>query len=204
MDQNNKIIELTKSQIQQAADYIPGGMLIAAALTLMILAIVIFIKKSRRISTYVRIFFGYFFLVYAYVLLQLTLLSRSPGNFGGIDWRILARWQESDMQKAFFIANILLFIPMGMLFPGICRWMSGHIVPALLTAFLTSAAIEAIQLHWQLGFCQLDDVFANMTGFLAGYILFLIAKDLFCFVRMLSCMGCHGVKSVIEKNRRRP
>ncbi|MGN0779188.1 MAG: VanZ family protein [Aristaeellaceae bacterium] len=59
--------------------------------------------------------------------------------------------------------NILLFIPFGALVYSLWpRWTS------ILLALLLSGLIEATQLVWGLGLCELDDVFSNTMGAAIG------------------------------------
>lgn len=109
---------------------------------------------------------------------------RKPGNYGGVDWRFLVRWNENDSQKAFLLANIIMFIPFGILFPMFGR-AAAHILISLAVAVSCSICIESIQLKYQLGFCQLDDVAANTVGFLAGFLVFLMLYDVYLFVAVL-------------------
>ncbi|MDE7432797.1 MAG: VanZ family protein [Lachnospiraceae bacterium] len=119
-----------------------------------------------------------------YCVLQLTFFSREPGNYGAVDWRFLVRWNENDAQKAFLLANIIMFIPFGVLLPMFGKTMS-HILIALAFDLACSVSIEALQLKYQLGFCQLDDVVANSAGFLIGYLIFLAIRDVYLFIVML-------------------
>lgn len=64
-----------------------------------------------------------------------------------------------------------MFIPFGTLFPMFGKFFS-HILVALPVAAACSICIEALQLKYQLGFCQIDDVAANPVGFLIGYLIF--------------------------------
>lgn len=119
-----------------------------------------------------------------YCVLQLTIFSREPDNFGAVDWRFLVRWNENDAQKVFLLANIIMFIPFGVLLPMFSKTMN-HILIALPFALACSVSIEALQLKYQLGFCQLDDVVANSAGFLIGFLFFLVIRDVYLFIVML-------------------
>lgn len=77
-----------------------------------------------------------------------------------------------------------MFIPFGVLLPMFGKTMS-HVLIALPIALACSVSIEALQLKYQLGFCQLDDVGANSVGFLIGFLIFLVIRDVYLFVVML-------------------
>lgn len=178
----NLILESVKQQIQDALRYLPGGCIYAVLITVCIFIGMLLWKLvlHKNISLFCRLKLIPLFLVvsYLYCVLQLTILSRTQGNFGGIDMRFLARWNESNEQKAFLIANIIMFIPLGVLLPMFGKWVR-HILVSFPLAVVISIAIEAIQLKYQIGFCQLDDVVANSTGFLVGYLIFLVLYDIF-------------------------
>lgn len=182
----NQVIRLVFNQIYNAFMYIPGGCVWAACTTIVVFLSGILwrfcIHKSIRWTFWCRLFPLFLFVVYVYCLLQLTVLSRKPGSFGGMDWRILARWSESDAQKAFLIMNIIMFIPLGILLPMFGKW-AGHILVSWPAAIICSIGIEIIQLKYHLGFCQLDDVIANSVGFLVGFLGYLILQDVYFIMR---------------------
>lgn len=181
----NPILELVIDQIDDALLYIPSGCVWALRIVLGILAFGLIFKfglhKNITIMFWQKLLLTFFFIIYVYCVLQLTILSRNMGNFGGIDWRFLARWSENDAQKAFLIANIIMFIPYGILLPMVCKWTQ-HIMISLPIAMLSSIAIEAVQLKYQLGYCQLDDVVVNTVGFLIGFLIYLIIADIYSFI----------------------
>lgn len=165
--------------------YFQNGCIWAIGIVIVLLAGMLVWKfalhKSIRTVDWFRILPLFFLIVYIYCVLQLTILSRKPGNYGGIDMRFLARWDEWYGEKAYLISNIILFFPLGIFLPMLARWTK-HIVLSLPVAILSSVGIEAVQLKYQLGFCQLDDVVANSIGFLVGYLLFLIIYDVYQFI----------------------
>ena len=175
-------------QLKSAFAYLPTGCTYAAGITCSLLVLCAvwkfnLHKKVPRIFWW-RLLVGFLFITYMFCVLQLTIFSREPGNYGEVDWRCLVRWNENDAQKAFLLANIIMFIPFGVLFPLYGKTMS-HILIGLLVALACSVSIEALQLKYQLGFCQLDDVVANSTGFLIGYLIFLAIRDVYLFIVML-------------------
>ena len=182
----NQVIQLVIDQIYNAFMYIPGGYAWAASITIAAFLSGIlwrfYIHKSIRWTFWCRLLPLFLFVVYVYCILQLTILSRKPGSFGGMDWRILARWNESDAQKAFLIMNLIMFIPLGILLPMFGKW-AGHILVSWPIAIICSTGIEMIQLKYRLGFCQLDDIIANSVGFLVGFLGYLILQDVFFILR---------------------
>ena len=73
---------------------------------------------------------------------------------------------------AYFIENIVLFIPFGLIFPLVFKnWMRWFTIPV--GAFI-SAAIEYTQLVTGRGYCQLDDFVTNTAGAAIGFFIYLI------------------------------
>lgn len=121
-----------------------------------------------------------FFVAYTIFVVWMTLLKREP--------RVRARVIKPELFWAFrrwingapdgkqesiqYILNVLFFIPFGFLFPW-KKWK-----PVFVSAFLTSAIIEATQFIFNLGWCELDDVISNTAGALVGFGLYVIVHKL--------------------------
>ena len=86
------------------------------------------------------------------------------------------KWQMNDMEKAYFVSNIIMFVPMGVLLPMLFKW-SKYLLTSLPVAIVLSSLIELIQLKRKIGYCQLDDVVANIIGFLIGYLGFVAVYE---------------------------
>ncbi len=54
-----------------------------------------------------------------------------------------------------------------------------HILIATPVATACSIGIEAVQLKYHLGACQLDDVLLNSFGFLMGFLVYLALADVY-------------------------
>lgn len=184
----SQVRNLVIAQLKAAFIYLPAGCIYAAGIVgfVLISCVIWKICLHRKIAGCVwrQLPVAFFFIVYVYCVLQLTILSREPGNYGGADLRFLARWNENDSQKAFLLANIIMFVPFGVLFPMFGKAVR-HILISLPLAVTCSICIETWQLKYQLGFCQLDDVAANSVGFLVGFLIFLILQDVYLFVAMM-------------------
>lgn len=184
----NSVIKSVIILLKDALLYLPAGCIWAAGIVLIALTAGIVYKfcfhRTVKLLFLWKLILLFLFIVYAYCILHLTLIGRPTANYGGIDWRFLARWNENTAQKAFLIANIIMFIPLGILLPMMCRW-ARHILLSLPTAIICSVTIEAVQLKYQLGYCQLDDVIANSVGFLIGFLIYLAIADVYCFIYSL-------------------
>ena len=69
------------------------------------------------------------------------------------------------------ILNVLLYIPMGYLLPFVFKPMRYSVLACTLVGFLCSCATEYAQLHYGLGYFQMDDIINNTLGCLIGAIL---------------------------------
>lgn len=180
----NPIIEIVITRIVSALMYIPSGCIWALIIVAILLITGLILKfglhKKVPFIFWPRLIVYFLFIVYAYCVLQLTVFNREPGNFGGVDWRLFARWSENDAQKAFLIANIIMFIPFGLLLPMMFKFTK-HIIISFSIAVLSSVIIETIQLKFQIGNCQLDDVVVNSAGFLVGFLIYLMIADVYMF-----------------------
>ncbi len=183
----NTILELVIFQIREACMYLPNAFKLAAtvcfAAALAGLSVCRAFHKKLTVKFVfrfaLRLIWLFTFVTYSYCVLQLTILSRTPvPRYGRIDWVFLSRWFDNNEQKAFYIANIVMFIPFGVLLP-----MSGkpmrHILIAAPIATACSIGIEAVQLKYRLGACQLDDVLLNSLGFLIGFLVYLALADVY-------------------------
>lgn len=183
----NRIRELVSAQIIESLGYLPTAFRLAAAVcfitVLLALSAYLTFRKKLTVTTVVqfalRIIWLFTFVTYSYCVLQLTILSRTPiPRYDHIDWIFLSRWFDSNEQKAFYIANIVMFIPLGILLPMAGRPMQ-HIIIAAPVATICSIGIEAVQLKYHLGACQLDDVLLNSFGFLIGFLVYLALADIY-------------------------
>ena len=53
-------------------------------------------------------------------------------------------------------------------------------------AIVCSISIETIQLKYQLGFCQLNDVVVNSIEFIIGFLIFFVLYDLSIYIIFVS------------------
>ncbi len=67
--------------------------------------------------------------------------------------------------------NILLYIPMGYLLPFVIKPMRYSVLACTVVGFVCSCATELAQLHYNLGYFQVDDILNNTLGCLIGAVL---------------------------------
>lgn len=78
-------------------------------------------------------------------------------------------WGSSFRMHAYFIENIIMFLPFGVFLPVLFhRERSGW--RCVLTGFVCSCAIELMQHITQRGYMQLDDVITNTAGTFVGWL----------------------------------
>lgn len=180
------ILELVIFQIKEARMYLPTAFKVAAVCSITVLAGLFLCLAFHKKFTVTFVFrfvlcviWLFTFVTYSYCVLQLTILSRTPmQQYDHIDWVFLSRWFDNNEQKAFYIANIIMFIPLGILLPMAGKPMR-HILIAAPVAAACSIGIEAIQLKYHLGACQMDDVLLNSLGFLVGFLIYLVIADVY-------------------------
>lgn len=99
---------------------------------------------------------------------QTAFFSREPGSRKQIDLELFGTWGQTAMAHAYFVENIIMFIPFGILAPMVFKRMR-NMRFCVLIGFLCSCGIEISQLITQRGYCQIDDVVTNTVGMLVGW-----------------------------------
>ena len=107
---------------------------------------------------------------YVLIILGETLLFRTP-NSTGYDFKPFWSYAYPEM-KWEVIANVLLFIPFGILAGKLWGWK------AIPLAVFLSFCIEAVQLTLHLGFFEIDDVIHNTVGAAIGFLAILVYRKL--------------------------
>ena len=129
-------------------------------------------RMSRQMY---RCFIGLSFVIYVLILLYVTIFSREPFAERHImlsflwEYRLALAGSMSWVLQ--ILNNIILFVPMGVLYGELSRkrtWWR-----ALLLGAGTSAFIEGMQFVLKAGLCETDDVFNNTIGMMLGYIFWL-------------------------------
>ena len=108
------------------------------------------------------------FIIYIEILMQTAFFSREPGSRQQIDLNLFGTWGQTAIAHAYFIENIIMFIPFGLLAPMVFERMR-KVRFCVFIGFLCSCGIELSQLITQRGYCQLDDVVTNTVGMLVGW-----------------------------------
>lgn len=112
----------------------------------------------------------YFMLIYFYMIIAITLLSRSEARIAKVNLKLFSTFGRAIWCQVFIYENILMFVPYGifvyLLFPRFRKiyWMLG-------IGFCSSLLIEATQYVTRRGYFQIDDIFNNVLGMIVGYSL---------------------------------
>lgn len=151
--------------MMEPVGYLPVGLLMGM---IFLLFCRLFDGKIGRYDIKKKQWICFLIIVYITVLLNLTLFSREPGSREGIDLQLFETLNDTAISQAFFIENIMLFVPFGILFPLVfSRFQKGW--KCILAGFFVSVCLEGIQLFTGRGFCQLDDIVTNTAGTAVGW-----------------------------------
>ncbi|MDO4554634.1 MAG: VanZ family protein [Lachnospiraceae bacterium] len=116
-------------------------------------------------------FFG--LVVFISLILQIAFFSREPGSRDGIDLILFSTWGDNAVSKAYVVENVLLFIPLGILLPLAVPFCQRGWWSAFFCLFL-SCGLEFFQMVTGRGFCQIDDLWTNVLGGMAGFWIYRI------------------------------
>ena len=116
---------------------------------------------------------AFYFLFFLYI----TLLMRSYGSRRMVELRPFISFYPTHPEFHYVIENILLFIPLGILFPirfsFARRWkrMIG-------IALCLSLAVEFLQFVFRCGKSEVDDLIANVLGAVIGFGIYRVCQKL--------------------------
>lgn len=109
--------------------------------------------------------------VYFMVCAMQTFFSREPGSRTGVDWGLFETVGKSPQARAYFVENILMCIPLGVLHPlGVRRFRKPQYCIA--AGMMLSICLEVLQFATQRGHFQLDDIVTNTLGTAMGWGLY--------------------------------
>ena len=111
-----------------------------------------------------------------------AFFSRESGSRKQISLILFETWGHSVQAHAYFIENIFMFIPFGILAPVLFKRMK-KMYWCVLAGFLMSCTIEISQLLTQRGYMQIDDVLTNTAGAMAGWLIWKIVTLLTGFLK---------------------
>ena len=110
---------------------------------------------------------------YIFLVLAETILIRKPFIGQHFQPELFWSWRVWNVQRGQIIANVIMFVPVGVLAGRIWRWKGLWVAAGL------SVLIEVLQLVTSRGLCELDDVFHNVIGAVIGVGVVMIGRKLF-------------------------
>ncbi len=190
--ENRDIIEKIISDIKNVSKYANIGLSIAllyVAVYLLYAGFCKLFKRERKLGTDHVVAMS-MLLIYMTALIYIVLMSREPGEYTGVNMVIGSSWGRTVTTKAYFIENILLFIPMGVLMPSAFKSFRKPYI-AIPSIFLFSCFIETVQYVFELGVAEIDDVITNTAGGIIGLIIY----GILALIHML-CRYLKGEKEI--------
>ena len=105
---------------------------------------------------------------YVFLILADTVLIRQPYVGQHFQPELFWSWRVLNVQKSQIIANVFMFIPVGILAGWMWRWRG------LLVGIGLSCVVELLQLMTSRGLCEFDDVLHNVVGTAVGIEIALV------------------------------
>lgn len=152
-----------------ASVYLPHAIVMA-----MLVALIILWLNKKRISKGKKplaLVPVTLFVAYTLLVLLMTFLSREDNGASGMYLKLFSSWGINSRNNAYFIENILLFIPLGFFTSWAIR-VARNCVCSLVWGLGFSLCIESLQYITGRGVFQVDDILTNGLGMLVGCILF--------------------------------
>jgi len=89
-------------------------------------------------------------------------------------FRFLFYWKQIGLAHALenLLGNIIGFCPLGFLLPSFSKRCRMYWYNTVMSGYLLSFGVEAIQLIFRAGSCDVDDIILNTLGTALGYVLF--------------------------------
>ena len=107
---------------------------------------------------------------YAFLILAETVLIRKPFQGEHIKLELFWSWRAWNVQRGQIIANVIMFIPAGVLTGLLWKWRGLWVASGL------SIVIELLQLLTARGLCEFDDFIHNMIGAVIGIGIVMVLK----------------------------
>lgn len=161
-----EIIKQILADMRQPLQYVPW------ALIIVVLGLVVTIVLSeKRTEKSIRPVFSYTFCDLYTCGDTDYLFSREPGSRNGcMNLELFSTWGYSVVTHAFFIENILMTVPFGILAP-LCFRRLRPMWKCVVLGGVCSVLTELSQYVTKRGYCEVDDMLTNTIGVLCGCIL---------------------------------
>ena len=150
------------------------GFLVLMAVSVLTVLLVGIIRSFKSLNKSWLVLFIIYLLSVAYI----TIFSRGEDNDTSI--RMVpfasltqARTKTTDMLNHMLL-NVAMFVPIGILLPMIYPEKLNKWSIALGVGLMCTVTIETTQLIFRMGQCDIDDIIANTTGALVGFLFYRI------------------------------
>ncbi|MFD1884939.1 VanZ family protein [Paenibacillus wenxiniae] len=133
-------------------------------------------KRGGKIKfTVTQFAAGYLLILWFGLVMMLTTFSRGANFEGWVNFRLFSgylsawnQWSLSEFQLLIF--NMMMFMPLGFLLPLLGMRMR-RFTPVLVVSLMITVGIELTQMLSRRGIFELDDIFHNTLGSIAGYLM---------------------------------
>lgn len=163
-----RIIPFIYKDVIEALQYTPSAMWLVVCIAA---AIILAITHYKKKVTMGRTILYFSFVIYVFTILNYSFFSREPGSRTDVDLELFSTWGNTWQAHAYFIENIIMFLPLGVLIPLIWKKARGC-WQILLLSLLCSVILESMQLVTGRGFFQVDDLMTNTLGGVCGFVIF--------------------------------
>ena len=146
----------------------------------------------------------YCLMFYLCCVIYITLLSRTPNLSRTMLVEPLWSWHEfltGNWNKGIaIIQNIVLFIPLGILFSSVCqsKWIP------IMSCMAITITIELLQYYTCLGLLDIDDIICNAIGGIIGVLLYSIASSYLSVSKTLGVCVIAGIVGCIMAPKQTP
>lgn len=107
---------------------------------------------------------------YIAILIQMGVISRTPGSVSEMVWIPFQTPGGDYLVVLYSLANLVIFIPFGILVPKVFRRVDSVWAMALVT-LMTSVVIEMVQFILACGYSEVEDIIMNVAGGVIGYLI---------------------------------
>jgi glycopeptide antibiotics resistance protein len=132
-------------------------------------------KGDKRKFTITQFAAAYLLIMWFGLVMMLTTFSRGANFEGWMNFRLFSgyrsawnQWSLSEFQLIIF--NMMMFMPLGFLLP-LLGIRFRRFTPVLVISLIVTVGIELIQMLSGRGIFELDDIFHNTLGSVAGYLI---------------------------------
>ncbi len=120
--------------------------------------------------------------IYVFAVLYITLFDRNIGHRRSMlqplfEVRQMMRTRNYSYWLGQIGGNLIMLLPLGMLLPAISDFFK-DVKRTVAAGFAFSLFIELMQYITGRGLCELDDVFHNTLGTIAGFLIYYKLKNI--------------------------